>query len=375
MPMRAPALLLLAALLLLPTAAGQAAAGWRLEDRSTAQGGLTDVLRISAQRLCGAGQEGLWCSADDGRTWTRSGGANGTLTTVVFPSAEVGWALGPDQVLRSRDGGRTWTAATPPEGQGLRFLGAFSASNALVASGEAIWSTTDGGSTWTKVQGPSAGMDPVRFYDARMWYALAGGQLHSTTDAGATWQAKPVPWGTAQVRDVRIVGAGDLAVLASNGTQRTLWWTDDRGQRWNAFLRTPANATSVFLAEGVVWLGGPGYLASSYDGKQWTTQVDDPAGPEVRFRRTPEGTTFAWAATNGTFAGYYQGPRPAAPAQPPAPLPWDPPANATPPAPPPPPPKVDETIATQQRQRTPGPDAWLALAVGALAALAWARKS
>ncbi|MDA8069618.1 MAG: hypothetical protein M0T77_13575 [Actinomycetota bacterium] len=115
------------------------------------------------------------------------------------------WALcsagmAPDLILRSTDGGQRFTtAAQVPNGP----IDAFAAASATVAvaSGQGpLYVTTNGGSSWTPAQAPSAGWAYLGFTDATHGVALGlfgSGRkqvwrLYYTTDAGASYHYVPI---------------------------------------------------------------------------------------------------------------------------------------------------------------------------------------
>src|SRR5258708_3847401 len=119
-----------------------------------------------------------------------------------FPSPTVGWALGfPDQtsgfeVSRTIDGGKHWqrrhTGGRSPSAPLLiRF---FSDKRGLVAVGDQLLRTSDGGANWKSLSLPDTRPSYMNFRDDRHgWLMVIDARQHalvySTDDSGDTWRA------------------------------------------------------------------------------------------------------------------------------------------------------------------------------------------
>jgi len=119
-----------------------------------------------------------------------------------FPSPTVGWALGfPDQtsgfeVSRTIDGGKHWqrrhTGGRSPSAPLLiRF---FSDKRGLVAVGDQLIRTSDGGANWKSLSLPDTRPSYMNFRDDRHgWLMVIDARQHalvySTDDSGDTWRA------------------------------------------------------------------------------------------------------------------------------------------------------------------------------------------
>jgi photosystem II stability/assembly factor-like uncharacterized protein len=165
------------------------------------------------------GQFVVLTTSDGGRSWERVPAsrfppalpnegffaASGTNVAVVRPN--LAWiatgAAAEARVLRSSDGGRTWTAANTPVASGPS-AGIFSiafadANHGIVVGGDykaessavanaAI--TSDGGATWTRIDGLSGFRSAVRYLSRDGRSAIAVGPAGSdySTDGGKTWK-------------------------------------------------------------------------------------------------------------------------------------------------------------------------------------------
>ncbi len=136
------------------------------------------------------------------------------LGHVVFVSATEGWTTSSGgRLLHTTDGGATWGSLNPEPGQSLRFkdgpgpgISFVGASNGWVIgtsgtmeepAGAAIFSTTNGGASWTQTNIPGADYGiGIQFLDANHGWALIGtgtfptsitGAVIRTTDGGGSW--------------------------------------------------------------------------------------------------------------------------------------------------------------------------------------------
>lgn len=150
----------------------------------------------------------------------------GTPVTPDFVTASVAWlfALGSNQLYVTTDGGKTWQQRTAPTDDQYNSLVRFAFINArdgwIILSNQfdpghsplALFRTTDGGKTWTKLQSVDAqgnsqlGNLPLQrinwltFTDAAAGWATGDNarsdgvvRLYMTHDGGATWQAQELP--------------------------------------------------------------------------------------------------------------------------------------------------------------------------------------
>ncbi len=154
-------------------------------------------------------------SFDEGRSWNKISVIPGTASQLEFPSPQIGFAVSRSGVNSSSDslysttnGGQTWTSVY--QGgvaiEAVGFLTAhsgYSVMRSLSSSGQGstafIYRTTDGGQTWEKVQSPlspSVISASFSFVSSARGWLLAGSPtgagtqvkyLYSTADGGKTW--------------------------------------------------------------------------------------------------------------------------------------------------------------------------------------------
>jgi len=253
---------------------------------------------------------GIYKSTDSGATWQHMGltetGRIGRI--IVHPSnpdivyaCAVGRATGPQQergVFRTKDGGKTWQDVTPPQpapasGSTLQASGAFrDAATAwvvysLAGSGPAdaftlIWSTRDGGATWSyfSLDTTSIGAEffipsNMTFVDAQHGWFLAhvgAGMMHdyvailATGDGGVSWQALLDPNSDGGIQSC---GKNAMAFADTQTGWLTpdcdgvdpvphLFKTGDGGSTWQRIdLQAPSGAPAGFLDNNACGMHDP----------------------------------------------------------------------------------------------------------------------
>ena len=200
--------------------------------------------------------------------WAYTNTGGGELRGLSAVSDQVVWASGArGTVVRSADGGRTWTADTVPGFSSLDFraVHAFGERAAFVASaGEAekglakILSTADG-KTWTlafSTELKGAFLDAIAFWDAKSGIALSDPvdgafALFATTDGGRTWSRMPgagfphVLAGEAAFAasgsSLVVRGTSDVWIGTGGGGRGRVFYSPDRGSSW-IICDTPVHA-------------------------------------------------------------------------------------------------------------------------------------
>lgn len=189
-----------------------------------------------------------WTTADGGRTWATMPAMPYDATPfAVFRDWREGWA-GATTNDRPRlyvtgDGGSTWRrvdlptalAGTPedvawtwvelPPGHGVvAHIGFRESSETMISP--------DGGSTWRDVgAAPNAlPLDTIAYQDADRWWGVVGVQLYKSDDAGSTWQpAAKFPTG---MHLVKVLDARHAWAQNDDAAGNTLELTSDGGESW-----------------------------------------------------------------------------------------------------------------------------------------------
>jgi photosystem II stability/assembly factor-like uncharacterized protein len=268
--------------------------------------------------------DGIYKSADAGRTWTRLGLRDGQQIPqiIVDPrdpdrvfAAVLGHPYGPNEergIYRSLDGGRTFARVLyVDENTGGSEL-AFDPSNpAIVYAGlwesrqgpweNAAWAGTngglfksaDGGTTWRKLEpaAPDAAIqvnvgiaptNPRRIYAA---VALARSTaLFRSDDAGATWTR------LADTRPAGRIGGGDLPRLAVHPsdpdtvfvTSTVSWKSTDGGRTFRAFKGAPGGDDYQNLwinpanPDVILYASDQGAVITVNGGDTWSSWYNQP---------------------------------------------------------------------------------------------------
>lgn len=171
-------------------------------------------------------------TADGGRSWTQTGGANGA-GTIDFPDAQNGYAAGSDSSFRrTTDGGRTWVAVPVtgvPVGQ-ITGLSCGSPTECVFVLSGMLFRTSDGGAT---AQLASAGHGSAVAVDHLSGTEVVsvgyGGVTLRSTDAGRSFRR--IGQGLAWNYDALTVSSRSLAV--AYGDLKTLARTTDGGRSWS----------------------------------------------------------------------------------------------------------------------------------------------
>lgn len=210
------------------------------------------------------GSEGvdLFRTRDGGRSWhevsrtTPQSTPPGALPfgcdkQIAFSTERLGWAAftcagGVPPLYRTSDGGTDWARvpiAPPPNarldgGSGFpappvtsgRTLAVAYAADAGPGPRLAVFSSRDGGATWSQSRLPQASRRwTVDLATPTRWYLLAGARLLVTDDSGAGWHAQAMDrrFGPVRAFDFVTAGTGWIGTLDA-----TLWRTTDRGRHW-----------------------------------------------------------------------------------------------------------------------------------------------
>jgi photosystem II stability/assembly factor-like uncharacterized protein len=215
--------------------------------------------------LIAVGERGhILVSTDRGETWQQSqvptrAGLNG----VFFHDRNLGWAVGHDSViLRTTDGGTTWERVNwAPEEEAPFFDVWFADAENGIALGAygSYYTTQDGGTTWTY---EPIGEDDWHLHkvaqslDGRLYIAAEAGFAYRSDDGGATWTDLPSPYEGSFFGVLPL--EGDVVLLF--GLRGHLFRSEDAGETWSEIdTGTVAMLTNgLELADGTILISGLG---------------------------------------------------------------------------------------------------------------------
>jgi photosystem II stability/assembly factor-like uncharacterized protein len=229
----------------------------------------------------------ILATVDGGENWHRVSPArrvSAHLRDLQFLDDRYGWAIGMGGFSRTLDGGKTWRTprpddpdAPPPprvDGMALHFVDRYR--GWLVGKFGEIRGTTDGGMTWTLLDGPPAtgrtDLWGVDFVDpVHGWAVGESGTILHTADGGETWS--PQESGvTDRLMDVDFYDefhGWAVGFERPNGTAVVLW-TEDGGTTWTEQARvfTEEMLALFVLDEDHAWAVGKQQRRTADDGTQ-----------------------------------------------------------------------------------------------------------
>jgi photosystem II stability/assembly factor-like uncharacterized protein len=267
----------------------------------------------------------LFATDDGGMSWHRVGVPR-RLLRLSFLSARQGFALTKAGVLlQTSDAGRTWvrlhefvrSAVRPPGpfGESLEFV---DREHGFAALGGRIYSSLDGGRTWSPLPFRCGGVffafGGFAFVDPSRGYAICGSQaatdeqtkeLFTTSDGGRHWRVLSrtvkhgagLPWiGFADGLAFPVAAVGYLSADRAG-----IYRTTDGGHSWHTVLfsddiYTAQDASWIDANTGYVLLFNSGLVRTENGGRRWRQQYPQPPG-------LPTGPVSFFSAREGIGAG------------------------------------------------------------------------
>ena len=216
--------------------------------------------------------EGMWCSSDNGESWTASGlppdlKVNAMLvsgTTLIAATSGGG-------INFSNDSGKTWTQANT--GTSQIWVSALAASGEdLYAGGygNTVYHSSDSGRNWTpKGTTTNRSITAIEAHNNNLLAATYSDALFRSSDSGATWIPTGPGLGDTVIRSLGHCGADFFAVTSYHGVYRST----DFGASWTHFNTdsTEPQVYSIASSNGYLFLGADfGIYRSSNLGVNWT---------------------------------------------------------------------------------------------------------
>jgi len=255
---------------------------------------------------------------DGGETWDViwESEVNGTgVTSIYFETELIGFAgtMGGD-VMKTIDGGINWAVSDIDAGQDqgeITDLEFYDSDNgALISQWEGIYTTTDGGDSWTQASTNYLGGQDLAYADATTLFAVGGEQkIYKSTDGGDTWTFSysgpnsNMQWFNLGVYFFDV----DNGIVTSEEGQTFI--TTDGGDSWtlstiagqyglmNGAWMLDVNTIYVCATPGEVFVTNNG-------GDTWTSdnpQDFDPSYYKVKFTSNGTGFVCGSGATGGTI--------------------------------------------------------------------------
>ena len=222
--------------------------------------------------------------AQETYTWGHPQPQGNAIHNIVFADVDHGWAVAGDAtVLATDDGGESWQLIYGPypsagEMNDLTIV----SDGVLVAVGEGVFRSTDGGFNWTPVANPATGelLDLTAIPGGGLSACGENGTVIISSDGGLTWADVGPGMGTARHHLWRSASEG--YVVGIQLTHRTL----DGGQTWTQMsgfaqfqfneIYFRDNLHAVIVEDFATW--------HSDDGGATWTEFFAPVPPLYRYR-------------------------------------------------------------------------------------------
>lgn len=245
----------------------------------------------------------LLLTQNGGKNWqTVSANSIGGFQAASMLDSSRGLAVNRQgQVWSTNDGGQTWTAKATlksddwhfNESHQMQFLDEL---HGWIIESLTVWRTEDGGANWRKSFSPieqQAAGQPVRafFLDANhVWMCGTAGEVYSTGDGGKNWVTQTIAGKNSDFKDIFFTNekTGWVVGYTSGQFNNLLYRTDDGGKTWKS-IQTNINQTYLtslyFLNENEGWACG----------EAWLNGRDSDTGRGVLMRTTDGGQS--WRST------------------------------------------------------------------------------
>ena len=240
-----------------------------------------------------ATEDGVYKSADSGKTWVKEASIAHRSVTINYFNQQYGYGVGDYNMNLTTNGGSSWrTKNSFASSFGIDVCFVSPAIGYLANQSNGIYKTLDTGGTWQRLTAaPNRGFNLSVFFlnEQQGWYS-SGPYLFRTADGGNTWTEQKVSdevivtvcfanlnngWLTADSSVYRTTNGGtswtktslgsavfDLQFLNTQtgyaSTQKGVWKTIDGGATWkqNLYAPLPYFPELIFLDENTGWVTG-----------------------------------------------------------------------------------------------------------------------
>jgi photosystem II stability/assembly factor-like uncharacterized protein len=245
----------------------------------------------------------LLLTKDRGKNWqTINGDAIGGFQAATMLDSGKGLAVSNrGDIWSTSDGGQTWTKKSTlksddwhfNESKQIHFVDEL---HGWIIETLTVWRSEDGGANWEKAFSPleqKAAGQPVRAAFAgadHVWICGTDGEVYNTVDGGKTWLTRKISTKNSDFRDIFFINekTGWLIGYASGQFNNLFFRTDDAGKTWNP-IQTNIDRTYLaslyFLDEREGWASG----------EAWSNGNESDTGKAVLIHTTDGGKT--WEST------------------------------------------------------------------------------
>lgn len=290
---------------------------WTSQTAPTSEN-LNDIFFTDSENGWAVGANIALHTIDGGRTWEghfRIYWAE--YNKVHFTDREHGWIVGDmDYVIYTDNGGVDWNRMTEIQwidGSRYKDIYFINSNCGWIVSNRGIYSTKDGGSTWTKQIAPQDDDYRIHFTSPLVGWLISDQEIYSTRDGGITWSPQYFPDVNKPLKDLYfsssnngwIVGENGLILHTEDGwisqtsptgsNLRAITFSDDSigwivgndgtvlktvnaGQTWDTINLNHADNPNAgyfdifFIDPMTGWIGGDGTFATKDGGKTWDRQ-------------------------------------------------------------------------------------------------------
>jgi photosystem II stability/assembly factor-like uncharacterized protein len=267
---------------------------------------INENVGMAAGYQISSGKYGIFRTQNGGTNWTIV--FEGACNDVVYLDSQTVIADFGTGFIRSTDGGSTWTATGALIATGLLDIARINSTTAAGVSGAGdIWLTSNSGTSWQMVHkgiGDLPANWSIEFSDALNGQVVGdGGAIFTSNDGGITWTNR----NQGIARDWNAIaqfGNGKLLLAGHHGYVQT---SDDLGSHWETKLLDPPTfgrdtafqSVSVVGQQFAVAAGAWGGLYKTFDaGSNWIS-MSFALSPDYY----PNGVWFN-SQTDGWICGY-----------------------------------------------------------------------